>query len=197
MRRRRKKTALSRPAKKPGAKPRGRQDAKRMGEMRRRVAQVGQALDQLGNPFDHMSIDQKKEHALFLFYRRLQVKNICTKRTQRIVFHSVSEYPQIARMFDLCASVCALVLVLCVCVGLCVCVCGCVCELINCRQSFLVQVAIEAGERFFSSRARIVASVAEEVNKTANLVLLCFHNLTIFAIPDIRLVSQSVACEDG
>ena len=52
----------------------------------------------------------------------------------------------------------------------------CVCEekkgeLVNCRQSFLVQVAIEAGERFFSSRARIVASVAEEVNKTANLVL--------------------------
>ena len=82
MRRRRKKTALSRPAKKAGAKPRGRQDARRMREMRRRVAQVGQALDQLGNPFDHMSIDQKKEHALFLFYRRLQVKKICTKRTQ-------------------------------------------------------------------------------------------------------------------
>ena len=61
----------------------------------------------------------------------------------------------------------------------------------------LVQVAIEAGERFFSSRARIIASVAEEVNKTANLVLLCSHNLTIFAIPDIRLVSQSVACEVG
>ena len=120
MRRRRKKTALSRPAKKPGAKPRGRQDARRMGEMRRRVAQVGQALDQLGNPFDHMSIDQKKEHALFLFYRRLQVKKICTKRTQIFSLNlRVSKNCQ--DVFGLCANVCTLVWVF-VCFWVCVCV---------------------------------------------------------------------------
>ena len=138
--------------------------------MRRRVAQVGQALDQLGNPFDHMSIDQKKEHALFLFYRRLQVKKICTKRTQIFSLNlRVSKNCQDVWPLCECVHTCV---GFCVFLGVCVCVCeekkG---ELVNCRQSFLVQVAIEAGERFFSSRARIVASVAEEVNKTANLVL--------------------------
>ena len=37
---------------------------------------VDNALDHLTNPFDHMSVDQKKEMALFLFYRQLKVKII-------------------------------------------------------------------------------------------------------------------------
>ena len=41
-----------------------------------RVTAVDNALDQLTNPFDHMSVDQKKEMALFLFYRQLKVKII-------------------------------------------------------------------------------------------------------------------------
>ena len=80
---------------------------------------------------------------------------------------SVQKLPGCVAFVRMCAHLCGF---------LCVFGCVCVCEekkgeLVNCRQSFLVQVAIEAGERFFSSRARIVASVAEEVNKTANLVL--------------------------
>ena len=72
--------------------------------MKRRVAQVEQALKQLGNPFDNMSIDQKREHALFLFYRRLQVENIYTKRT-KINSYSLSPRVSKNRQKSLCASV--------------------------------------------------------------------------------------------
>ena len=39
------------------------------------MAKVQRALKELVNPFELMSLDQKKEMGLFLFYRRLQVHN--------------------------------------------------------------------------------------------------------------------------
>ena len=61
---------------KAGAKSRGRQDVGMERKRQERVVAVDHALDHLTNPFDHMSVDQKKEMALFLFYRQLKVKII-------------------------------------------------------------------------------------------------------------------------
>ena len=58
-----------------GAKPRGQEAVRRNEERQRRIAEVDQFLELLVNPFDQMSITEKKELALFLFYRRLQVNN--------------------------------------------------------------------------------------------------------------------------
>ena len=74
--RRKRRSAIARPNKKAGAKPRGRQDVEWERKRQDRVTAVDNALDQLTNPFDHMSVDQKKEMALFLFYRQLKVKII-------------------------------------------------------------------------------------------------------------------------
>ena len=73
---RRKRSAIGRPTKKAGAKPRGQQDVVRDRNRQERVTAVDHALDLLTNPFDHMSLDQKKELALFRFYRQLKVKII-------------------------------------------------------------------------------------------------------------------------
>ena len=43
--------------------------------MRSRLEIVRRAIEQLANPFEEMSLDQKKELTLFLFYTRLQVQN--------------------------------------------------------------------------------------------------------------------------
>ena len=74
--RRKKRSAIARPKKKAGAKPRGQQDVVMERKRQGRVTAVDHALDQLTNPFDLMSLDQKKELALFLFYRQLKVKII-------------------------------------------------------------------------------------------------------------------------
>ena len=74
--RRKKRSAIGRPTKKAGAKPRGQQDVVRDWNRQERVTAVDHALDLLTNPFDHMSLDQKKELALFRFYRQLKVKII-------------------------------------------------------------------------------------------------------------------------
>ena len=74
--RRKKRSSIARPNKKAGAKPRGRQDVDWERKRQDRVTAVDHVLDQLTNPFDHMSVDQKKEMALFLFYRQLKVKII-------------------------------------------------------------------------------------------------------------------------
>ena len=75
--RRKKRSAIARPKKKAGAKPRGHQhDVVRERKRQESVTAVDHTLDQLTNPFGHMSLDQKKELALFLFYRQLKVKII-------------------------------------------------------------------------------------------------------------------------
>ena len=58
---------------KSGAKPRGREDARRKEEMEEAGRKVNVALESLVNPYDNMNIDEKKELGLFLYYRRLQV----------------------------------------------------------------------------------------------------------------------------
>ena len=73
MKRRRKRNSGFRKAAKAGAKSRGQEDvrrAKRVSETETRVAVAATALV---NPFDHMNIDKKKEVALSLCKRRLQV----------------------------------------------------------------------------------------------------------------------------
>ena len=75
--------------------------------MQRRTAKVEQALDQLGNPFDQMSLDQKKELALFMFYRRLKVNNYRSTNKYELC-HSVSECFGIVRMCDVHLCTCVL-----------------------------------------------------------------------------------------
>lgn len=81
--RKKKKSAIARPTKKAGAKPRGEEGARRIRESQSRIAKVARALDQLDNPFEEMSLDQKKQLALFMYYRRLQVH--CTN-TRNILY---------------------------------------------------------------------------------------------------------------
>ena len=75
-----------------------------MRERQSRIAKVKQALDQLANPFDHMSLDEKKDMALFLYYRRLQVNNNTNTR-KFWHFHSVSECLRFVRMCNVCVFV--------------------------------------------------------------------------------------------
>ena len=72
--RRRKRSAIAQPKKK-GARSRGQGwHAERQRMNHEKMTKVEQALDQLTDPYEEMSIVQKKKHALFLFYSRLKVK---------------------------------------------------------------------------------------------------------------------------
>ena len=74
-RRRRKKLKFGKYVKS-GAKPRGTVDEKRTEKRAFVVEKVEEAMQNLKNPFDEMSIDQKKDLALFICKRRLQVCDI-------------------------------------------------------------------------------------------------------------------------
>ena len=69
-RRRRKKLKFGKYVKS-GAKPRGTVDERRTEQRASAVEKVEEAMQHLPNPFDEMSIDQKKDLALFLCKRRL------------------------------------------------------------------------------------------------------------------------------
>ena len=62
---------------KTGAKSRGSEDVRRREKTVSAVEKVEEALQHLPNPFDEMSIDEKKDLALFLCKRRLKVCDIC------------------------------------------------------------------------------------------------------------------------
>ena len=75
-RRRRKKKHQNRHTAKTGAKSRGAEDVRRRESTVAAAEKVEEAMQHLANPFDEMSIDQKKDLALFLCKRRLQVCDI-------------------------------------------------------------------------------------------------------------------------
>ena len=58
---------------KAGANSRGQEDARRAKQRAEKETKVATDVEELINPFDHMSMDQKKEAALSLCKRRLQV----------------------------------------------------------------------------------------------------------------------------
>ena len=69
--RRRRKPKLG--VRKAGANSRGQEDARRAKQRAEKESKVARAAEELINPFDHMNMDQKKEAALSLCKRRLQV----------------------------------------------------------------------------------------------------------------------------
>ena len=48
-------------------------EEKRVEKREKEYSDVLSRLDQLGDPFDHMNIDEKKKHALFLYYDKIKV----------------------------------------------------------------------------------------------------------------------------
>ena len=72
-RRRRKKRPMHGLHVKAGAKSRGDKDVKRSEKAVSAAEKVDEAMQNLPNPFDEMSIDEKKQMALFLCKRRLKV----------------------------------------------------------------------------------------------------------------------------
>ena len=74
-RRRRKKLKFGKYVKS-GAKPRGTVDEKRTEKRASVEEKVEEAMQHLKNPFDEMSINEKKDLALFLCKRRLKVCDI-------------------------------------------------------------------------------------------------------------------------
>ena len=70
---------------KPGTKVVG--EKKEVEQVERREKEHSDVLsrmDFLGNPFDEMNIDEKKKHALYLFYDIIKVCNIILNKNRKL-----------------------------------------------------------------------------------------------------------------
>ena len=64
--------------KKPGTKSRGKKwEEKRLTKKRETLEMIDEVLEVIGNPFEDMSIDEKKRIAVYSFHKRLKVCIVC------------------------------------------------------------------------------------------------------------------------
>ena len=74
-----------------GSKPLGANEEQQRVERREdELSEVLSRLELLGNPMDDLDIDEKKKHALFLFYDRIKVKRCLFVSCSRVQLYRVT-----------------------------------------------------------------------------------------------------------